>query len=67
MYYHSTQVSIFVHIAFMHADDSTEEDRKVVREYHFYISDDRTHLSEFVQGCFKFFYDSLRERNIRYN
>ncbi|XP_057857649.2 uncharacterized protein LOC131066816 [Cryptomeria japonica] len=67
MYYHSTQVSIFIHIAFMHASDSTKEDRKVVREYHFYISDDHTYSSEFVQGYFKFFYYSLRERNIRYN
>ena len=67
MYYHSTQVSIFVHLAFMHADGSIEEDRKVVREYHFYISDDCTHSLEFVQGCFKVFYDSLREKNIQYN
>ncbi|XP_057867281.2 uncharacterized protein LOC131074642 [Cryptomeria japonica] len=67
MYYHSTQVTIFVHIAFMHAHDSTEEDKKVIREYHFYISDDCTHSSEFVQGCFTVFYDSLRKRDIRYN
>ena len=40
MYYNSTQVSIFVHIAFIHAHDSIEEDTNVLREYHFYINDD---------------------------
>ena len=48
MYYNSTQVSIFVHIGFIHAHDSTKEDTKLLREYHFYISDDQTHSSEFV-------------------
>ena len=35
MYYNSIQVSIFVHITFIHAHDSTKDDRKVLREYHF--------------------------------
>ena len=54
MYYNSTLVSIFVHIAFIHAHDSREEDNKVLREYHFYISDDWAHSSKFVQGCLDF-------------
>ena len=36
-YYNSTQVSIFVHIAFIHAADSTKDQRKVLREYHFLL------------------------------
>ena len=61
MYYNSKQVSIFVHIEFIHAHDNTEDDKKVLREYHFYISNDQTHSSDFVQGCFRVFYDNLRE------
>ena len=40
MYYNSTKVSIFVHVAFIHVHDSTKEDINVLREYHFYISND---------------------------
>ena len=47
-----------VHITYRHAQqpydriDSTLEDQHIVREYHFYISDDRSHSAEFVQYCF---------------
>ena len=67
IYYNSIQVSISVDIAFIHAHDSTEDGRKVLREYHFYISDDWTHSSKFVQGFFRVFYDNLRERDEKYN
>ena len=67
MYYISIQVSIFVHIAFIHAHHSVEDDRKVLKENHFYINDNQTHSLEFVQGHLKFFYENLRERDERYN
>ena len=67
MYYNSIQLSIFVHIAFIHAHDRTYDDRKILREYHFYINDDQTHSSKFVQGCFRVFYENFRERDERYN
>jgi hypothetical protein len=38
-YYTSQQVSICIHITFMHSPTSTEDDRKILRKYHFYISD----------------------------
>ena len=60
-------MSIFVHIAFIHAHDNAKKDRKGLREYHFYIKNDQTHSLEFVQGCFRVFYDNLRERDERYN
>lgn len=66
-YYYSQQVTSFVQIAFMHAHDSTKQDKKIVIEYHFYISDDHSHLIEFLQGCFQLYYGNLRERYIRYN
>lgn len=67
MYYNSIQVSNFVHIAFIHAHHSTEDDRKILREYHLYINDDQSHSIEFVQGCFRVFYENLWERGERYN
>ena len=48
-YYHLYQVSIFVHILYRPAEldingyDSNENNREVIKEHHFYISDDRTH------------------------
>ena len=65
MYYNSIQVLIFVHIEFIHAHGSTKDNIKVLREYHLYISDDQTHLSLFVQECFRIFYDNFRERDER--
>ena len=59
-YYNSVQVTIYVHIVYRHAPDSTEEDQKILREYHFYLSDNKLHSSEFVQYCFKVFYDNLK-------
>ena len=53
------QVAIMVHISYRHAEavvdgiTSTEEDRVIIREYHFYISDDRSHSAHFVQHCFQ--------------
>ena len=45
-YYHSDQVTIFVHVLYRHAQrslpniENTNDDRHVIKEYHFYISDD---------------------------
>jgi len=58
-YYHSEQVSIMVHITYRHGPDSTEEKRVIVKESHFYISDDRTHDIHYMQHCFKLFYDHV--------
>lgn len=61
------QVTIFVHIAFIHANDSKNDNRKELREYHFYINDDRTHSTEFVQGFFQMFYTDLASRGISFS
>ena len=39
-YYTSQQVSIFVQIIFMRSFTSIEDDRKILREYHFCINND---------------------------
>lgn len=59
------QVTIYVHIFYRHAPNSIEEDQKILREYHFYMSDNKLHSSKFVQYCFKVFYDNLKERQIQ--
>ena len=62
-YYHFDQVSIFVHVLYRHAHesidgrDSTPLSHDVIKEYHFYVSDDREHDMLFVQHCFGFIYD----------
>ena len=65
-YYTSQQVSIFVHITFMHAHTSTKDNKKILRKHHFYINDDRSHSIEFVHGCFQLFYGDLANRGISY-
>ena len=52
------------HIKFIHSPTSTEDDMKILREYHFYISDDQSHSTEFVHGYFQLFYGDLANRGI---
>lgn len=63
-YYNSIQIAIFVHITYRHAPNSTKEDRKIIREYHFYMSDDRLHSSEYMQHSFENFFEFLHEKDI---
>ena len=51
-YYHSDQVSIMVHVTYRHGPDSNEQNRVILKEYHFYISDDWCHDLAYVQHCF---------------
>ena len=72
-YYHSDQVVIFVHVLYRYAKrsldkiESTNENPRVIKEYHFYISDDRAHNTHYVQHCFDKFYDTLKEREIKFD
>lgn len=67
------QVAILVHISYRHAEASvdgiasTDEERVIIREYHFYISDDRSHSAFFVQHCFHLHDVFLREHNITWS
>lgn len=45
----------------MDSIDSTMDSRIIVREYHFYISDDRSHDAHFVQHCFTLHDGFLRD------
>ena len=49
-----------VHITYRHGEDSTEEKRVILKEYHFYISDDMCHDLDFVQHSESIVLQSLR-------
>ena len=44
--------------------DSNENNFQVIKEYHFYISDDRTHDTCFVQHCFNMHYNELLRQGV---
>ena len=50
----------------MHSPTSIEDHRKILREYHFYINDDRSHSKKLVHGCFQLFYGDLVNKGITY-
>ena len=63
-----------MHILHIHTElrvdgsNSNENNREVIKEYHFYISDDRTHDTCFSQYCFDFFIMNYRyERSLLKN
>ena len=60
MHWQNTQISIFVHVTYRY--DSVVG--SVVRESHFYISDDRSHDTLFVQHCFILHWRWLAAHNI---
>lgn len=55
MHWFSSQVTIFVHITYVRIAGS------VHKYYHFYISDDKTHDTLFVQHCFMLHHGWLKE------
>ena len=63
-YYHLEQVNIMVHITYKHGTDSNEQNKVILKEYHFYISDDWCHDLAYVQHCFQLLYNHLKEKNI---
>ena len=58
-YYHWELVSIMVHITYRHGRDRNEEKCVILKEIHFYISDDKTHDIHYMQHCLKLFYDHV--------
>jgi len=72
-FYHFDQVTIFFHVLYRYAQQSfdnierTNDNRYAIKEYHFYISDDRAHDTHYIQHCFDKFYDSFKEHRIRFD
>ena len=59
-----------VHVCYRHAQldldgvQSTVQARVIIKEYHFYISDDKEHDIHYVEHCFNMFFSYLKEGNI---
>ena len=72
MHWFNVQVTLLVHITYRHAQldvdgiESTEMERHVVKECHFYVSDDKVHDTLFVQHCFRLHHNWLSYRGIKY-
>ena len=72
-YYHSNEVSIFVHVLYRHYQhnfddiESTNDNLHVIKEYHFYISNDHTHDTHYVQYYFDIVCGSLKTHGIVMN
>ena len=48
-----------VHIMYRHGQDSNEEKHVILKESHFYISDDQTHEIPYMHHYIKLFYDHV--------
>jgi hypothetical protein len=66
MHWHNEQVTILVHITYRQNPNWQLENEEplLLKEIHYYISDDRTHDSLFVQHCFMLNWEFLREHGI---
>ena len=53
-----------VHITYRHRPDRNGHNGVILKEVHFYISDDRSHDLAYVQHCFTLFYMHLKVNNI---
>jgi len=61
-------VHIFYRHAELHVDGSNNDENncEVIKEYHFYISDDHTHDTCFVQHYFNMLYNKLSRRGVSF-
>ena len=65
-------MSIFVHVLYIDDQESidgrvcTPQPDDVIKEYHFYVSDDCEHDMFFVQHCFGLIYDSLKKNGVSF-
>ena len=58
MYYFSTSVTILVHITMWKEGD------EIMKQTHYYISDDKTHDSAFVQHCLLLHWDWVQDADL---
>ena len=70
-YYHSEQVAIFVQVTYRHAQFEVDHIERldeneciIIKEVHFYISDDRVHDRSYVAHWFAMFSEDLKNQGI---
>ena len=72
-YDHSNQVFMLLHILYRHVEQNVNdieiasENQHVIKEYHFYINNDHTHDTHFVQHFFDNINDTLKGHGIKFN
>ena len=66
-YYHSKKVGIKVHITYRHGPNSTKENKVILKESHFYISDSKNHDFYYLQHYFYLFYEWLIDGGIPFH
>ena len=64
MHWHNDQITILVHITYkLNPDWHAENDEPLLlKEFHYYVSDDKTHDSLFVQHCFMLNWDHVKSQ-----
>lgn len=71
MHWHSFQITILVHITYRWNPNFIANpnfgEKKLLTEYHYYISDDTEHDTLFVQHCFELHWSHLVSRGIQPN
>jgi hypothetical protein len=67
MHWHSFQVTILVHIIFQvdQSNGKGNNDKKIIKETHLYVSDDKDHDILFMQHCFLMHWDWLSSCGIK--
>ena len=65
LYYHSDQFNIMVHISYRHGPANTKDNTFMLKDYHFYISDERCHELAFVQHSFQIFCNHLKDNSLQ--
>ena len=63
MHWHNDQCTILVHISYRRSGT----DSHVIKDMHFYISDDRKHDTHFVQHCFLLHHQWLKDQGLVFN
>jgi hypothetical protein len=67
MYWHSYQVSILVHITYQVNPDYTKDgnEPRIIKESHFWVSNNKEHDTMFVQKCFKMHWKWLADGGVQ--
>jgi hypothetical protein len=66
MHWFSFQITILVHITYRYNPNyvANPNSKKIIKEYHYYVLDDKNHNTLFVQHCFKIQWGYLQALNV---
>jgi hypothetical protein len=66
MHWHSQQIMILVHITYMWNPEYDEQvpESRILKETHYYVSDEKEHDSLYVQHAFKLYWEFLKQKSL---